>query len=71
MQGFELVGAPLLVLGGSMSNLEPIVPIHIERPFPHLEDDDVYEIEEDEWGSSSFIEKKTDLPDTSTNNDDW
>ena len=48
MQGFELVGAPLLVLGGNMSNLEPIVPIHIERPFPHLEDDDVYEIEEDE-----------------------
>lgn len=30
-----------------MSNLEPIVPIHIERVFPHLEDDDVYEIEDE------------------------
>lgn len=35
-----------------MSNLEPIVPIHVERPFPHLEDDDVYEIEEDGQANS-------------------
>ena len=26
-----------------MSSFEPIVPIHIERPFPHINDDDVYE----------------------------
>lgn len=29
-----------------MSSFEPIVPIHIERPFPHIEDDDVYEDED-------------------------
>lgn len=29
-----------------MSSIEPIVPIHIERPFPHIEDDDVYEDED-------------------------
>ena len=29
------------------------------------------EIEDDGWGSSSFSEKKTDLPDASANNDDW
>lgn len=25
-----------------------ILPVHIERVFPHLEDDDVYEIDETE-----------------------
>lgn len=29
-----------------MSIIEPIVPIHVERPFPHIEDDDVYEDED-------------------------
>lgn len=29
-----------------MSSFEPIVPIHIERPFPHIDDDDVYEDDE-------------------------
>lgn len=29
-----------------MSSIEPIVPKHIERPFPHIEDDDVYEDED-------------------------
>jgi hypothetical protein len=26
----------------------PILPVHIERVFPHLEDDDVFEIEDEE-----------------------
>lgn len=30
-----------------MSIFEPIVPIHIDRPFPHIEDDDVYDDEDE------------------------
>jgi hypothetical protein len=26
----------------------PILPVHIERVLPHLDDEDVYEIEEEE-----------------------
>ena len=30
-----------------MSITTPIIPIHIERPFPTIDDDDVYEDDED------------------------
>lgn len=28
--------------------MSTIIPIHIERPFPHIEDDDVFEDDEDD-----------------------
>ena len=46
MRGAKLVESSFLVLGGIVSSIEPIIPIHVERPFPHIEDDDVYEDED-------------------------
>ena len=28
--------------------MSTIIPIHIDRPFPHLDDDDIYEDDEDQ-----------------------
>lgn len=28
--------------------MSTIIPIHIDRPFPHIEDDDVYEDEDED-----------------------
>lgn len=30
------------------TEMSTIIPVHIERPFPHIEDDDVYEDDEDD-----------------------
>lgn len=41
MQSLEILARKEMVL-------MPILPIHIERVVPHLDDDDVYEIEEED-----------------------
>lgn len=42
MYRMESVASERLVL------MSTIIPIHIDRPFPHIEDDDVYEDEDED-----------------------